>query len=556
MKRRWARISDPLVTILSTYCATARWALAGMIGLATLAAASAAAAPLVFARLIDRLHAEPSYGLAFAGFVLCGLLWGCAKTSQNIIQYMSTINGELVSFIAGTSFIERLLRKKTEFFVEHNAAEIQSALVGGQQALNLVTQLLSIVLVPGATQIAVSIGVLGLAIDWTIAAVVVSYGLVFIGLTYLANASTKAFLEAAIAASQQNAKFVGTFVPALETLRCFGGSHWLSSQFRQRAFLVRGSWRDFSVRRMWFAGVQGATFCAQMAVTFALLLPRYRAGDISAGDIVLFNALVLSLNQPFEMVGRSIDDVVRSYARFRPFADIWAAPAEVDGSIARACELVDGRVEFNNVEFRYRDGRGLTGISFRAERGRLTFIAGASGAGKTTVLRLLLKSIEPHKGRITVDGTDLRDIGREGWFSRIGVVPQDIVLLNDSLQANIVLGRPFDEDRLHRAARSAAILDFIEGLPGGFDANVGERGLKLSGGERQRIAIARALYGDPQVLLLDEASSALDEKTEADIMTQMRQLMNDVTIVAVTHRRQIILPSDNVIALEAYAAAD
>jgi len=138
----------------------------------------------------------------------------------------------------------------------------------------------------------------------------------------------------------------------------------------------------------------------------------------------------------------------------------------------------------------------------------------------------------------------------------VGIVPQEIQLLNDSLRTNIILGRPHDEERLRKVADQAAILKRIEGMANGFDTIVGERGLKLSGGERQRIAIARALYGAPSILLLDEASSALDEETEREIMDQLRKLDGDLTIIAITHRQSSIRPQDQVIALKAVEAGD
>lgn len=135
----------------------------------------------------------------------------------------------------------------------------------------------------------------------------------------------------------------------------------------------------------------------------------------------------------------------------------------------------------------------LSDASFTAERGTITFITGDTGAGKSTLFKLLLKAMRPTTGSITVDGTDLISISRADWFAQVASVPQDVVLLNHTLSTNIVLGRPFDMTRLRRAAERAAILAFIDGLEDGFETVVGERGLKLSGGERQRISIARAL---------------------------------------------------------------
>jgi ABC-type multidrug transport system fused ATPase/permease subunit len=158
--------------------------------------------------------------------------------------------------------------------------------------------------------------------------------------------------------------------------------------------------------------------------------------------------------------------------------------------------------------------------------------------------------MEPAEGRILADEIDLVRITSGDWFAHVGVVPQDVALLNDTLSSNIVLGRPFDVELLKKVAAQASILSRIEAMPDGFDTVVGERGLKLSGGERQRIAIARALYGKPAILVLDEASSALDDDTERQIMDGLRDLAQDLTIIAVTHRMSSIRSGDQIVRLK------
>lgn len=228
---------------------------------------------------------------------------------------------------------------------------------------------------------------------------------------------------------------------------------------------------------------------------------------------------------------------------------MWQAEAQDEPQGAAPFALEQGTVTFTDVGYLYPNGRGIEHASFAARRGTITYITGDTGAGKTTLFKLLLKAMRPSSGTITVDGVDLTSISREDWFASVAAVPQDIVLLNDTLRTNIVLGRPYDEEKLRRAAEKAAILSFIDRLEEGFDTVVGERGLKLSGGERQRIAIARALYGEPAILLLDEASSALDAATEKDIMDHLRLVCDEVTIIAITHRLSVISPTDRVVQL-------
>jgi len=254
------------------------------------------------------------------------------------------------------------------------------------------------------------------------------------------------------------------------------------------------------------------------------------------------------------MLGMSINEVLRAYSSFMPFARMWNAPEDTTAGTTGTLHPGEGTLAFEHVSFSYGGKRTVSDVSFSARRGAITFLTGETGSGKSTLFKLALKAIEPQAGRITVDGIDLADIGRENWYGAVGVVPQEVMLLNDTLAANIVLGRERDEARLRRAAERSAILPFIDGLPEGFGTTVGERGLKLSGGERQRIAIARALYADPEFLFFDEASSALDEATEAEIVGELRRLCERVTILAITHRKSVIAPGDQVIALEGGSA--
>ena len=190
-----------------------------------------------------------------------------------------------------------------------------------------------IVLIPCLVQISLTLLVLGASINLEIVANVVVYGVAFIAFTFFANRWTRPFLDAAIKADQTNSKFVGNSINAMETLRYFGGDRWIASRFAAQAEEMRDSWWKFGVRRIGYALVFGTMLAAQIGITFAVLLPRYRAGELSVGDVVLFDALLLQLNRPFQMIGSSIDDPMRSWSRFIPFAKMWAAPEEPDVTV-------------------------------------------------------------------------------------------------------------------------------------------------------------------------------------------------------------------------------
>lgn len=542
-------VPPPVAEILGAYWKTDRRLLLLIAGSVVLSSLASVAAPYLFSRLIDRLPSDGVDALA-GGFLLYAVMLGAGSVLQNAVQYLSFLSGENLGFITSTRYFARLLKKTNSFFLDHNAAELQVAGEKGRGALKIVVQLGLVAFIPSALQIVLTLVTLGALINLQVVLIVLVYGTVAVTVSAIATRRARIHREAAVEAGQQNARFVGNAMNAMETLRQFGGSTWMVQRFEQKAQSVRDSWRAYVLQRIGFIALLGIGLAVEFVVTFHLLLPRYQSGALSIGDIVLFNLLLLQLNMPFEMIARSIDDVARSWSMMGPLSTLWAAPEEQQVADAQRFAGASGHLEFQQVSHRYGNGRGVSNVSFKAERGSINFLMGPTGAGKSTLLKLALKSIDPQHGRILVDGVDLSRIDRAAWHAAVAVVPQDVILLNESLADNILLGRARDDHRLRHAAGKAAILPLIEALPEGLETTVGERGLKLSGGERQRIAIARALYGEPAILFLDEASSALDEATEREIMGHIRALVNDITVVAITHRRSIVSPTDRVIELE------
>ncbi len=549
-----AKIIQMLSTIYLRYIAENRRLLFVITFLVLCGSGIAVAAPYLFSRMIAAIDTEPQPDWLVYGPLLYAVSLGVASATQAIVQFLGVIAAQRLSFVASTSFFRKLIRKNTSFFQEHNAAEIQSIRSRAESSLYVAIQLGVIFLVPGIAQLSFALIMLNAVINLEIASIVLVYGVVFIAATYAINIWVRSARERGIKASQENAKFVGNAIAGMETLRYFGGDGWLGARFSALATSEVKAWESFSRRRIVAAVGLGMGLAAQIAVTFTILLPQHAAGNVSLADIVLFNSLVLQLNQPFEMMAMTIDELFRAYAGIVPLANLWAAPEDDDNGADQELRVSDGTLRFDEVGYSYPGGYGLSPVSFVARRGSITFLTGETGAGKSTVMRLALKALVPTQGDIAVDGQSLSSLPRAQWYARIGVVPQDVVLLNDTLESNIILGRPLDQERLDDALRKAAVLEFTKSLPAGLQTNVGERGLKLSGGERQRIAIARALYGSPSFLFLDEASSALDEGTEAQIMQELSGLSREVTILAITHRRNLITENDVEVSLERAAA--
>ena len=278
------------------------------------------------------------------------------------------------------------------------------------------------------------------------------------------------------------------------------------------------------------------------------------AGTMTLGDLVLVNTFMIQLYIPLNFLGVIYREIKQALADMERLFSLLNENREVaDDKGATALDTSAGAsVAFSHVEFSYESKRQiLFDVDFTIPAGTTTAVVGHSGSGKSTLSRLLFRFYDVNEGTITIDGQDLRTVTQASLRSAIGIVPQDTVLFNDTIEYNIAYGKPgASKESIIAAARAASIHDFIETLPDGYATMVGERGLKLSGGEKQRVAIARTLLKDPAILIFDEATSALDSKAEQAIQGQLKEIAKDRTTLVIAHRLSTVADAQQILVLD------
>ena len=273
---------------------------------------------------------------------------------------------------------------------------------------------------------------------------------------------------------------------------------------------------------------------------------------LTLGDFVLLNTFLMQIYRPLNFIGFVYREIRQGLTDIEEMFKLLDKEPEVqDKPGAKPLVITGPVVKFDNVKFHYDADRSiLKGISFEVPAGKTIAVVGPSGAGKSTISRLLYRFYDVIEGSITIDGQDLRDVTQASLRAAIGMVPQDTVLFNDTIEYNIRYGRPdASPEDVRKAAELAQIGHFIESLPKGFATQVGERGLKLSGGEKQRVAIARTILKGPPILILDEATSALDSKTEEDIKSALDLVSANRTTLVIAHRLSTVVNADEIIVL-------
>jgi|TARA_A100001011_G_scaffold396626_2_gene494966 ATP-binding cassette subfamily B protein len=276
-----------------------------------------------------------------------------------------------------------------------------------------------------------------------------------------------------------------------------------------------------------------------------------RAGNLTIGGFVVINAYMLQLYQPLNFFGTVYREIRQSLTDMENLFTLWEEKPNLSDIDKNLSKTEEASIQFENVSFDYDERRSIIkNITFNVPNGKKVALVGPTGAGKSTISRLLFRFYDPREGAVYINNQNIKEISQQSLRKLIGVVPQDTVLFNDTIYYNISYGDPSaSEQEIHDAAKSADIHNFIINLPDGYQTVVGERGLKLSGGEKQRVAIARAILKNPSIFFFDEATSALDSTTEKEIQKNLQVISKNKTTLVIAHRLSTAADADDILVL-------
>jgi len=338
-----------------------------------------------------------------------------------------------------------------------------------------------------------------------------------------------------------------------ETIKSFCAESHAHERMDSAFARTESHWKKFFSSKAINGVLVGTVFAASLGLSVFVAVREVQQGRMGLGDFVLVNAYMLQIFRPMEMLGFAFRDVAQGVAFIEKMVELFKQEPESSAySDDESIPQGPGDLVFDHVCFSYdKQNPVLRGVSFRIPAGKTAALVGASGSGKSSLIRLLVRFWEPESGRILLDGSPISEMAVGSLREAIAIVPQDTVLFNDTIGYNISIAHPdSSKEDIQAAAKLAQIHDFIAARPEGYEAVVGERGLKLSGGEKQRIAIARAALKKPKVFVFDEATSSLDSKTEQRILQNIESVSRGTTTLIVAHRLSTIVGADEILVLD------
>ena len=514
--------------------------------------------PLVYSQAVDRL--SPAHNPATVPLALVlgyGLLRVASAGFGELRDAVFASVQQRTTRRIGLDTFRHMHGLSLRFHLDRQTGGMSRAIERGVAGIQQVLRLAVFNLIPTLFEVLLVTGIIWRLFDWRYAAVTFGAVASYIGFTVgFTSWRIKYRRQMNDVDSEANTKALDSLLN-YETVKYFGNEAHEAARFDDA--LAR--YETAAVRTQVTLNLlnigQAVIIAGGLALIMLMAARGVVAGQMTVGKFVLVNTYLMQLYQPLNFLGFVYASIKQGVVDMEQMFRLLAVDQEVADApgappLAPSCTgSRAGSVAFEDVRFGYGPDREiLHGVSFTVPPGGKLAIVGPTGAGKSTVSRLLFRFYDATGGRVLIDGQDVRGVTQDSVRAAIGVVPQDTVLFNDTIRYNIAYGRiGATQAEVERAARAAQVHDFVLALPDGYDTRVGERGLKLSGGEKQRVAIARTILKDPRILILDEATSALDTRTEVDIGAALRNAQANRTTLVIAHRLSTVVDADEIIVL-------
>jgi len=514
--------------------------------------------PLVLKKLIDHLTINPSSPHALLVLPLGALVaYGALRFSTTLFTELREFLFARVTQRAVRTIALRVFRHlhalSLRFHLNRQTGGMTRDIERGTRGVSSLVSYSLFSILPTLVEITLVLGYLGTHYDAWFAGITVIALVTYITFTVTVTEWRTHFRRTMNELdSKANTKAIDSLIN-YETVKYFGNEDYEAQRYDEGL----QKYEQAAVRSQTSLSLLNSGQSLIIAAAVTAILWRATQGVIdktmTLGDLVLVNSFMIQLYIPLNFLGVIYREIKQSLADMERLFGLLEQNREVaDSPDAKPLVTHGAQVEFSHVEFSYDPNRQiLFDVDFTIAPGTTTAVVGHSGSGKSTLSRLLYRFYDVQQGAIRIDGQDVRAVTQDSLRHAIGIVPQDTVLFNDTIEYNIAYGRPgASRDDIVAAARAASIHDFIESLPDGYATMVGERGLKLSGGEKQRVAIARTLLKNPAILIFDEATSALDSKSEQAIQAQLKEIAKQRTTLVIAHRLSTIADAHQILVLD------
>ena len=516
--------------------------------------------PYFFKYATDALNGKPGAPEFFPVWLLTPVMLVLAYNVARVTQWgfnqlrdalFARVGQYAVRQLAFRTF-KHMHKLSLRFHLERRTGGLSRIIERGTKGIEIIVRFTILNTAPTILEFALTAAIFAYAYGWSYVAVIAAVVWLYSWFTVRASDwRINIRKEMNELDNEANTKAIDSLLN-FETVKYFGNEEMEARRFDNSMERYEASATKTWTSLGWLNFGQGLIFGTGMTIVMVMSALEVQAGNQTIGDFVFINVMLMQLSVPLNFIGFVYREIRQGLADIEQMFDLLSVEEEIlDAPDAKQLDVSDGVIRFDNVDFSYDAERSiLRGLDFEVPAGQTFAIVGPSGAGKSTISRLIYRFYDVTGGSISIDGQDVREVTQKSLRAAIGMVPQDTVLFNDTIRYNIRYGRPdATDEEVEAAARLAQIHDFILDLPDGYDAMVGERGLKLSGGEKQRVSIARTILKGPPILILDEATSALDTMTEQDIQTALKLVSKDRTTLVIAHRLSTVVDADQIIVL-------